>query len=160
MDSLVDYFLQNHDKFLYAMAGLCLVLELSVLGLSGPLLFFAIGCGVTGVFVSAGLITTWEFEVLSVGLLSLLFAWLLWKPLKKFQGPPQVADSSSDMIGQIVPVSETVSRNGGSIRHSGINWQARLDANSTLETLESGLRVEICAVEGNVMVVKEPLSHT
>ncbi len=58
------------------------------------------------------------------------------------------------MIGQIVPVSEQVTRNGGSIRHSGINWQARLDARSNVDAVDSGERVEICAVEGNVMIVK------
>ena len=154
MESLVDYFLQHHDKLLYVLAGLSLVFELTVMGLSGPLLFFAIGCGVTGIFVSMGLIVSWEFEVLSVGALSLLSAVTLWKPLKNFQGPAKVSDDSSDMIGQIVPVSHAVSVNGGSIRYSGINWQARLDAGSSVDVFEAGLRVEICAVDGNVMIVK------
>jgi hypothetical protein len=81
-------------------------------------------------------------------------ALLLWKPFKQLQGPSKVSDSSSDMIGQIVPVSEQVTRNGGSVRHSGINWQARLDPSSNIDALASGERVEICAVEGNVMIVK------
>jgi len=155
MDLLVEYFSENHDKLLYVIAGLSLVLELTVMGLSGPLLFFAIASAITGLFVSAGILTSWEYEVLSVGLLSLVCALLLWKPLKKFQGPAQVNDSSSDMIGRIVPVGEDVTRNGGSIRHSGIDWQARLDVSSSCEVLESGSRVEICAVDGNVMIVKE-----
>lgn len=156
----MDYFLQNYDKLLYIIAGVSLVLELTVMGLSGPLLFFAIACGITGVIVSAGLITSWEFIVLSVGILSLFSAFILWKPLKSFQGPTQVSDNSSDMIGQIVPVSEEVTVNGGSIRHSGISWQARLDSNSTLKSLEKELRVEICAVDGNVMIVKERPSNS
>lgn len=155
MESIVDYFLQNHDKILYVIAGISLVLELTVMGLSGPLLFFAIACAITGLFVTAGLLSSWEFEALSVGVFSILSAVILWKPLKKFQGPSKVSDSSSDMIGQIVPVSDEVTINGGSIRHSGIDWQARLDSSSTLESLENGLRVEISAVEGNVMIVKE-----
>ena len=155
MESIIEYFLVNHDKLLFVIAGLALVLELTVLGLNGPLLFFSMACVVTGLLVNVGLITTWEFEVFSVGVASILIAIFLWKPLKNFQGPKQVSDSSSDMIGQIVPVSESITKIGGSIRHSGINWQARLDADSELETLECEARVEICGVDGNVMIVKE-----
>jgi membrane protein implicated in regulation of membrane protease activity len=154
MEQLVEYFAQNHDKLLYALAGIILVIELTVLGLGGPLLFIGIACAITGVFVTTGLLGSWEAEVFSVGILSLLSAVLLWKPLKQLQGPNKVNDSSSDMIGQIVPVSEDVTRNGGSVRHSGINWQARLDSSSSIDVLSSGERVEICGVEGNVMIVK------
>jgi len=154
MEILIDYFLQNHDKLLYLIAGFLLVLELTVIGLSGPVLFVAIGSGLTGLYVSAGIISDWELEIFSVGIHSLISALILWKPLKKFQGEKQVVDTSSDMIGQIVPVSEEVTVNGGNIRHSGISWQARLDPASSVDTLAAGVRVEICAVEGNVMIVK------
>jgi membrane protein implicated in regulation of membrane protease activity len=154
MEQLVDYFAQNHDKLLYALAGIILVIELTVLGLGGPLLFIGIACAITGVFVTIGFLSSWETEILSVGILSLVIAMTLWKPLKQLQGPRKVSDSSSDMIGQVVPVSEQVTRNGGSVRHSGINWQARLDTSSLVDVLDSGERVEICGVEGNVMIVK------
>ena len=42
MEQLVEYFAQNHDKLLYALAGIILVVELTVLGLGGPLLFIGI----------------------------------------------------------------------------------------------------------------------
>jgi len=155
MESLIEYFAQNHDKLLYLLAGLSLVLEMTVLGLSGPMLFFSIACGITGMMASFGLVSSWEYEVLSVGVLSVVSAVVLWKPLKGLQGVGRVSDGSSDMIGQIVPVSEDVTAHGGSIRHSGINWQARLHSSVEVETIKSGLRVEICAVDGNVMIVKE-----
>jgi membrane protein implicated in regulation of membrane protease activity len=159
MEQLVDYFAQNHDKLLYTLAGIILVVELTVLGLGGPLLFIGIACAITGVFVTIGLLSSWQTEILSVGILSLVIAMTLWKPLKQLQGPRKVSDSSSDMIGQVVPVSEQVTRNGGSVRHSGINWQARLDASSPVDVLDSGERVEISAVEGNVMIVKTQSSR-
>jgi len=151
----MDYLLAHHDKLLYLLAGLSFVIELSLIGLSGPLLFFGIACAVTGVLVSAGLINTWEYEVLCVGVLSLMCALLLWKPLKKFQGGRTVKDNSSDMIGQIVPVSVEVTLNGGNIRHSGINWNARLDVASAVDSLAIDSRVEITGVEGNVIIVRE-----
>lgn len=150
----IDYFLQNHDKTLYVLAGLSLALELTVLGLSGPLLFFAIACSITGICVSLGILNSWELEVLSVGLLSMLCAIALWKPLKNFQGTEKIRDDSSDMIGKIVKVNEEITQNSGSIRYSGINWQAKIDASTTSNTLNKGSKVEISAVEGTTMIVK------
>lgn len=155
MISIFEYLLDHHDKLLFLLAALSLVLELAVIGLSGPLLFFAIGCAVSGLLVTIGVITSWELEVLSVGLISASSAVLLWKPLKKLQGSRHVRDSSSDMIGQIVPVSEEVTALRGSIRHSGISWQAKLDEDSTEESLQKDTRVVITAVSGNVMIVEK-----
>ncbi len=156
MNSLVEYFLNHHDNLLFLLAGLSLVFELAVIGLSGPLLFFAIGCAVSGLLVAVGVISSWELEVLSVGLISALSAALLWRPLKKFQGSNQVRDSSSDMIGKIVPVGEEVTASSGSIRHSGISWRARLDEDETDGPLGEDARVVITAVDGNVMIVRKP----
>lgn len=154
MDSLIDYLLQNHDQLLYVIAALSLVVELGVIGLSGPLLFFSLGCAATGLLVSLGVLQGWEVEVLSVGLLSGLSALILWKPLRHFQGSKLVQDTSSDMIGQIVPVSEIVTLNGGKVRHSGIDWNARLSDSAKVETIDAGQRVKIVAVEGNVLIVE------
>ena len=83
MDLFADYLLNNHDKFLYGLAGICLLIELTLIGLSGPLLFFALGCVFTGILISLNFISAWEIELLFIGLFSLLSAVLLWKPLKK-----------------------------------------------------------------------------
>jgi membrane protein implicated in regulation of membrane protease activity len=155
LDSLIDYLMQNHDELLYGIAGLSLVVELGIIGLSGPLLFFSIGCVGTGLLVTFGVLQGWEVEVLSVGILSGLSALLLWRPLKQLQGGKIVQDTSSDMIGQVVPVSEPVTENGGKVRHSGINWNARLDDNAQVTSLESGCRVRITAVDGNVLIVDQ-----
>lgn len=156
MMSLVEYLLDHHDKLLFLLAGLSLVVELAVIGLSGPLLFFSIGCAVSGLLVAIGAISSWELEVLSVGLISASSAVILWKPLKKLQGSSRVRDTSSDMIGQVVPVAEEVTASSGSIRHSGISWQARLDEDDAKSPLLEDTRVVITAVDGNVMLVRRP----
>ncbi|WP_028866102.1 NfeD family protein [Psychromonas aquimarina] len=155
MDSILEYLFNNHDKLLYGLAGICLLVELTVIGLSGPLLFIAIGSALTGALVSLGLISTWEMELLFVGLFSFLSALILWKPLKHFQGAKAVADNSSDMIGQIVPVSETVTINGGSIRFSGINWNARLADDASVESITAGTRAMITGMDGNTAVIDQ-----
>lgn len=154
MDTIIDYLFNNHDKLLYLIAGVSLLIELTLIGLSGPLLFFAIACALTGVLVSVNMISTWEMELLLVGVFTLMTSIVLWKPLKKFQGNEKVSDQSSDMIGQVVTVSETVTALGGSVRHSGINWNARLSSESDVESIQSKQRVTICAVDGNILVVK------
>lgn len=152
---MLDYLANNHDKLLFVIAAVSLIIELSLIGLSGPLIFFSIGCAITGLLVNLGVINTWEMEVLSVGMFSFLSAIILWKPLKNFQNKPQPKDESSDMIGQIVPVREKVTASGGKVRHSGIDWTSRLDSDSAMDFLDEGARVKITAIEGTVLIVKE-----
>ena len=80
----------------------------------------------TGLLVSLQIITSWECEALFVGIFSLLAAILLWQPLKRFQGNDKVTDQSSDLIGQKV-VTRSSYEVSGTVRHSGIDWTARLD---------------------------------
>ncbi|PKF63704.1 acriflavin resistance protein [Psychromonas sp. psych-6C06] len=154
MDTIIDYLFNNHDKLLYLLAAVSLIVELTLIGLSGPLLFFAIGCALTGVLVSLNVITSWEMELLFVGIFTLLSSIVMWKPLKQFQGNGKVKDNSSDMIGQSVAVSEILTKHGGSIRFSGINWTARLAEDSQHESIAIGQHVNIHAVDGNVMIIK------
>jgi hypothetical protein len=150
---IVQYFSSNHDQLLYLIAGLSFVIELSVMGLGGPLLFFAAASFITGILVSIGVISGWESEVFSVGVLTAIITGLLWKPFKRFQNSGGRGDTSSDMIGLIVPASADITRDGGTIRYSGINWNARLDP-ALEETVMADERCEIVAVEGNVMIVQ------
>ncbi len=151
---IVGYFSEHHDQLFYLIAGLSFIIELSIMGFGSPLLFFAIASVLTGLLISLGLISGWEVEVLVVGVFSLISAWLLWKPLKRFQNSSNGSDTSSDMIGRQVSTSSEVTVNGGSIRFSGINWNARLAADAGVELIETGTRCVISAVDGNVMVVK------
>lgn len=153
MDNLIEYLAQNQDHLLYAIAGICLVAELSVLGMSGPLLFLALGCLLTGVMVSIGVISGWEAEVFSVAILAALSATLLWKPLKKFQDADSGRDTSSDMIGKVLPVTLPVTRDQGLVAYSGIEWQARLDP-AYAEAVAIGGRATVVGVQGSLLLVK------
>lgn len=153
MGSLIDYFAQHQDHLLYAIAGICLVAELSVLGMSGPLLFLALGCLLTGVIVSLGMISGWELEVFSVAILTALSALLLWKPLKNFQNAGVGRDTASDMIGKVLPVTQLITRDQGTVGYSGIDWQARLDV-AQFEPVAVGSRAHVVAVQGALLLVK------
>lgn len=150
----MQIFLDNHQLIWYAIAGLSLVIELGIMGLSGPLLFFALASIVTGSLVSHGYIDGWQSEILVVGLSSAIITALLWKPLKLMQNPKIKTDDSSDMIGLKVPVVDEVTATEGSIRYSGVNWQARLEEEAGVEVISSGSQCTIVAVTGTTMLVK------
>lgn len=150
----INYFSENHAQLLYLIAGVSFIIELTVLGLSGPLLFFAIASVITGILVHVNLLSGWESEVLSVGVLTTLIALILWKPMKQFQNSGGGADTSSDMIGKQVPSSAEITRVAGKIRFSGIDWNARLSSDCSVDTIKSDTACIITGVDGNVMLVK------
>mgnify|MGYP003384289080 CR=1 FL=1 len=102
-------FFENPEHLWYLIAGISFVVELSIMGLSGPLLFFAIASLSTGILVSIGIIEGWQSEVLAVGILTAIVAAILWKPLKSLQNSKGKTDNSSDMVGLKVLVSENLS---------------------------------------------------
>lgn len=153
MNGLFEHFAQHQDHLLYTIAGICLLLELGVLGMSGPLLFLAISCLLTGLLVTLGIISGWEMQVLSVGVLAALSATFLWKHLKRFQNADGGRDTSSDMIGKLLPVTQLITRDQGKVAYSGIDWQARLDAAYT-EPVAVGTRALVVAVQGALLLVK------
>ncbi len=150
----MDYFLQHHDHLWFLIAGLSFIIELSIMGLSGPLLFFAIASLVTGVLVNIGVIEGWQTEILAVGLLSAITAAILWNPLKKLQNSKDNTDDSSDMIGLKVPASSDINKVSGTIRYSGINWQARIAEDVDVDSITDGEQCQIIAITGNTMLVK------
>jgi inner membrane protein len=153
MDVITTHFMHNQDQLLYALAGLCLVLELTFLGMSGPLLFVAMGSLLTGLLLSLGIISSWGAILVSLGVLSSLSAALLWRPLKRFQNVPVAQDTSSDMVGRVLPVSAAIGRDAGRVKHSGIEWQARL-VTSDSPAIEVGARAQVVAVDGTLLMVK------
>jgi inner membrane protein len=153
MDSLIDFFAQHHDHFFYAVAGILLLLELGVLGISGPLLFVALACIATGLLITLGIISGWNIEFLMVGVFSAVIAMALWKPLKKFQNAASAPDTSSDMIGRELLVTHEITRDQGRVSYSGIEWQARLDA-SFSESIAISSRVQVVGVDGSLLRVK------
>ncbi|MFT6102266.1 MAG: hypothetical protein ACJATV_000743 [Granulosicoccus sp.] len=153
---IITYFSENHASLLFLLAGIAFVIELTVMGLSGLVLFFAIGCFITGILTYTGVLNSWEAEVFSVGLLSCIAALVLWKPLKRFQSKAIPTDDSSDMTGRHVVCAEAITAANGAIRHSGINWPARLDPSSELDEISKDGQCVIVKVDGNVMLVKSP----
>jgi membrane protein implicated in regulation of membrane protease activity len=150
----MECFLENPSHLWYLIAGLSFVIELSIMGLSGPLLFFAIASLTTGILVSIGFVDGWQGEILTVGLLTAVIAAILWKPLKSLQNSKDKTDDSSDMIGLQIPASAEINATSGTVRYSGIDWQARLADEANGECISESSQCEIVGVTGTTMLVK------
>jgi membrane protein implicated in regulation of membrane protease activity len=151
---ILQYFAHHHDHLFYLIAGISFIVELAILGLGSPLLFFAIASFITGLLISLGALSSWEMEIFALGVLTALTTLLLWKPLKNFQNSGGGADTSSDMIGKQVSASSEITLVKGTIRYSGIDWNSRLDAGATVTSIANGEQCVITSVDGNVMIVK------
>ncbi len=149
----MEYFTQHPDYFFYALAGICLLVELSLLGMSGPLLFVAIGSVITGALMTLGIIHSFGIALVALGVISLGSAAILWKPLKKLQNKEVGPETSSDMVGKIVPVTARITQADGRVSYSGVEWLARLDSSSS-EPIEPERRVQVTSVDGTILVVK------
>ena len=154
---IIQYLLDHHDQTFYLIGGLSLIVELTVLGLSGPLLFFGMAAFITGALSSLGIISGWEAEIFTLGISAGILAALLWQPLKRFQNSGGGPDTSSDMIGLQVPASTDINQNSGKIRYSGIDWNARLGRDVASDGIKAKEMCTIIGVEGTIMLVK-PLS--
>jgi len=151
--SLFEYIAGHHAEVFYFVAGISLIIELTITGLSGPLLFVAFASLLTGLSIDLGLISGWETEIFVLGVLSAVITLVLWKPFKNFQNDSDGSDSSSDMIGKQVPVSAEITAASGCIRYSGINWNSRL-VEGVSTPIAEGQNCIITAVDGNIMIVE------
>lgn len=153
MNALIEHFAQHHDHLFYALAGICLLLELGVMGINGPLLFIALSSLITGVLITLGIIGGWEIEIVAVGIFAALSAAIFWKPLKKFQNAAIKPNNSSDMIGRNLVVTHAITHQEGRVAYSGIEWQARLD--QSIDTIiPVAATAQVVAVDGSLLIVK------
>ncbi len=151
---MIDYFSQHHDYLFYAIAAICLLVEIAFLGMSGPLLFVAIGSLLTGFFLSLGLIHAFSVAVVLLAGFSVASAALLWQPLKNLQNKSVGPETGSDMVGKVLSVTSRITQVDGRVSYSGVEWLARLD-NSTSESIEPENRVEVTSVDGTLLLVKK-----
>lgn len=156
---MIDYFSQHQDYFFYAFAGICLLVELAFLGMSGPLLFVALGSLLTGIFISLGLVHAFSVAIVLLAGLSVSSAALLWGPLKKMQNKEVGPETSSDMVGKILLATAPITQVDGRVSYSGVEWLARLDNSSNEPTsnnepIEAGSQVQVTSVDGTILIVK------
>ena len=65
-------------------------------------------------------------------------------------------DQSSDLIGRELVTTHDVTKSGGRVYWSGVEWEARLAADAAIDTLQPGARARVARVE-NLTLVLAPL---
>ena len=103
-----------------------LAIEVGVLGFSIMILFFiGLGCLATGLLMFAGLVPqSLAGALLGSGILSLLAAVGLWKPLQRMQNSSENKPVTSDLIGaEFVLESDLSGDSQSEVKFSGICWK-------------------------------------
>ena len=118
---------------------------------TGVLFFIGLACIVTGLLMLAGILSGTLIAAFgSVAVLSLLFAFALWKPLKRAQNSGRnKGQVKGDFIGHRFFLDQDVSeRSYGSYRLSGVDWKVRSET-----PLVAGTEVEVVRVEVGELTV-------
>jgi membrane protein implicated in regulation of membrane protease activity len=86
----------------------------------------------------------------------LLYASILWKPLKRWRMPSANSVPYNNMIGEkaVVVAADIYQGTVGKVTWSGTTMNAQLDNASTLEKVMVGQTVEITSVQGNTLIIK------
>ena len=142
----------NLAQSLIALGLLLLAIEILILGFATFVLFFVgLAALISGALIYVGVLPdTVSAALLSVGVGTVLFAVVLWKPLKNLQAKVETKKVTSDLIGHRFSLTEDISPHQQSIYHySGINWRLTSD-----EVLAAGTEVEVVEVEVGQFKVK------
>jgi membrane protein implicated in regulation of membrane protease activity len=127
-----------------------LAIEVGVFGFSVFVLFFVgIACIVTGVMMWVIIPDTLAWGLSMVAVLSVTFAVLLWKPLKKMQNSGGNTTVTGDFIGHSFVLERDLAVGGhGKHRMSGVDWKVRSDV-----PLKAGTPVQVVKVEVGELTV-------
>jgi membrane protein implicated in regulation of membrane protease activity len=139
---------------LFLIAGLVLIaIDLFVVGVS-PLMFIACGALLTsGVLYVGWLDPDLLGALLLCVVLSFVTALLGWYPLRRLEGTVNPGPVGSDLVGRELETTGEVDRKAGTIRWSGTEWRARLDASAGVAAVPAGTAVRITAVDGVTLIV-------
>ena len=112
-----------------------------------------IGSGLltTGVLINFNVLTTEPTSLLiSITVFSLLYAALLWKPLKRLQDIKLTKKVKSDLSGMSFVIDQDISiEYPGTYHYSGIEWRVE-----TIADISRGSEVEVVELDVGVMKVR------
>jgi len=138
--------LSDNLSILLVIVGIALLaVEVGVFGFTVFLLFFVgLACIVTGIMMQLLIPQTLAWGLGMVAVLSVVFAVVLWKPLKNMQNSSgSNAAVKSDLIGHSFVLERDIAP-GGHAKHrmSGVEWKIRSDA-----PLKAGAHVQVVKVD-------------
>ncbi len=148
--------LTDNLAVLLVIVGIALLaIEVGVFGFSVFLLFFiGLACIVTGIMMLFIIPQTLTWGLVMVAILSLTFAIVLWKPLRKIQNSSESqAAVKSDLVGHSFVLERDIPAGGhGKHRMSGVEWKVRSD-----EPLKAGTQVQVVKVDVGELTIASSL---
>ena len=148
----MSFFTDNFAQSLLVVGLILLVIEVAVLGFATFFLFFAgVAAMATSALIYAGVIPdTLLSSLMSTGVLTLVAALLLWRPLKAMQANVSSKKAQGDLVGHQFVLQDRVSATESpSYSYSGVKWQL-----VSQQPLEVGTRVEVIEAEVGVFHIK------
>ncbi len=148
----MNFFAENLAQSLLVVGLILLVIEVAVLGFSTFFLFFAgIGAVLTSVLLYVNMIPyTMLSALMSTGILTLIAALVLWRPLKSMQANVSVKKAQGDLVGHQFILKDTVSpTESPTHQYSGVQWHLVSE-----ETIEAGTRVEVIEAQVGIFHIK------
>lgn len=146
------FFQENLVASMFVLGLALLVVEILVLGFSTFVLFFmGLAAIATGLLFFMGIVPETPLNaLLSVAILSGVFAALLWQPLKKMQLKTDEHKAQSDLIGLEFELAEALlPGKPHPYKFSGIEWQLKSES-----AIPLGTKVKVIDVEVGVMRVE------
>jgi membrane protein implicated in regulation of membrane protease activity len=146
------FFIANMAESLIVLGLILLVIEVMVLGFSTFFLFFlSIGLISSGIIFYIGVIDMTVTNVLiSIALISVVSAVILYKPLLAMQNVEHKTTVKNDLIGSRFTLEESLNlRSFINHQYSGINWKVTSD-----QQLSIGDEVEIIEISVGKMKVR------
>jgi inner membrane protein len=115
------------------------------------LFFVGLASIVTGLLMAVGVLpSTMIVAFAAVAVLSGVFAFTLWQPLKGMQGSGIAQSVQGDFVGQTFVLASNVSPFlHSSHRLSGVNWKVRAE-----EIITAGTMVEVTKVDVGELTVR------
>lgn len=137
----------NLTTALLALGFALLVVEVAVFGFSVfILLFIGLGCLVTGALIGVGLLpASVTLACIMVALLSAVFAYTLWQPLKRMQNTNgSITEVGNDMLGHSFLLKHAVSPiHMTTHRFSGVDWKVKATSDIAAGTMVQVVKVEV-----------------
>ncbi|MCD9543211.1 NfeD family protein [Photobacterium carnosum] len=144
----------NIPQTLVILGLLTLIIEVLILGCSTfVLLFFGIAMLITSGLIYMGMLeANWITTILTLAIITLVLAIVLWKPLKKLQNKPSKTDIKSDFAVITFELEkDLVPSERYTFNYSGIQWLLKSNT-----VIEKGVTVKVVKKEVGVLWV-EPI---
>ena len=148
----MDIIANNLAQSLFIVGLILLAIEVAVLGFSTFVFFFVgLAAMATGALVYVGVLPNSLLSAsLSTGVMTILAALVLWKPLKRMQSKVSTKKTKSEFTDHQFFLKESVSpTQSPKYRYSGVEWSLVSE-----EFIEAGTKVEVTEAEVGKLHIK------